>query len=189
MGIYQVKRAKLRAVFLDRDGVINRSVVRDGKPYPPSCLDELEIIEGVEEALEILRREGLALICVTNQPDVARGAQKKEIVECIHERLREMLPLDAIYVCYEDGDDAPRRKPNPGMLLEAAEEFGIDLGGSFMVGDRWRDIEAGHRAGCRTIFIDYGYRECLTVQPHKTVQSLIESVEWILNHERSEEES
>ena len=177
-----------RAVFLDRDGVINRSVVRDGKPYPPSCLDELEIIEGVEEAMELLRKAGFRLICITNQPDVARGTQKMEVVEDIHKRLKEVLPFDDISVCYEDGDDCPRRKPNPGMIFEAADRYDIDLKNSFMVGDRWRDIEAGHRAGCRTIFIDYGYKESLTVRPHKTVKSLIESVEWILNYQGSEED-
>lgn len=176
---------KSRAVFLDRDGVINQSIVRNGKPYPPSCPDELKIIAGVPEALDRLKRAGFCLICVTNQPDVARGTQELQVVESIHARLHELLPLDAICVCYEDGD-TPRRKPNPGMILEAADRFNIDLKDSFMVGDRWRDIDAGHNAGCRTIFIDYGYSESLRIRPEKIVKSLIESVDWILNYPKSE---
>ena len=174
-----------RAVFLDRDGVINKTVMRDGKPLPPSCFEELEIIDGVKEALDIFKKDGLALICVTNQPDVARGTQKRETVELIHKQLLETLPLDAIYVCYEDGEAPHRRKPKPGMLLEAAEEFGIDLSGSFMVGDRWKDIEAGRRAGCKTILIDYGYGEENTVKPDKIVKSLFDSIDYIINYKRS----
>jgi len=176
-----------RAVFLDRDGVLNRSVVRDGKPYPPSCLAELEVLEGVTDALDLLKKAGFLLICVTNQPDVSRGTQSWETVEAMHTRLQELLPLDEICVCYEDGDDCPRRKPNPGMILDASERLNIDLSKSFMVGDRWRDIDAGHRAGCRTIFIDYGYAETLKASPHYTVGSLIESVDWIFEQTGSEE--
>lgn len=178
---------KLRAVFLDRDGVISHSVVKNGKPYPPSCIEELRIIDGVPEALDRLKRAGFSLICVTNQPDVARGTQKLEVVEAIHMHLQKLLPLDAIYVCYEDGDDVPRRKPNPGMIIDAAQQHNIHLKSSFMVGDRWRDIDAGHNAGCKTIFIDYGYNESLRVRPEKVVKSLIESVDWILNYPKSED--
>lgn len=178
--------SKSRAVFLDRDGVINYPIVRNDKPYPPSCVEELRIIDGVPEALDRLKRAGFSLICVTNQPDVARGTQKLEIVEAIHRHLQKLLPLDAIYVCYEDGDDVPRRKPNPGMIIDAAEKFNVFLKSSFMVGDRWRDIDAGRNAGCRTIFIDYGYGESLRCMPDKTVKSLVESVDWILNYPASE---
>jgi D-glycero-D-manno-heptose 1,7-bisphosphate phosphatase len=147
-----------RAVFLDRDGVLNRAFVRDGKPYPPASLEELEILPGVPEALARLRQAGFLLIVVTNQPDVARGTQRRERVEAINDALTSALPLDEVVTSYEDGD-SPRRKPNPGMLLEAAERHRIDLACSFMIGDRWKDVEAGRRAGCRTVFIDYGYRE------------------------------
>lgn len=147
-----------RAVFLDRDGVLNRAFVRDGKPYPPASLEELEILPGVPEALARLRQAGFLLIVVTNQPDVARGTQRREQVEAINDALKSALPLDEVVTSYEDGD-SPRRKPNPGMLLEAAERHRIDLARSFMIGDRWKDVEAGRRAGCRTVFIDYGYTE------------------------------
>jgi D-glycero-D-manno-heptose 1,7-bisphosphate phosphatase len=148
-----------RAVFLDRDGVLNQAVVRDGRPYPPASLDAFEILPGVPEAIRQLHAAGYLLIGATNQPDVARGTQRREIVEAMNSLLLAEMPISAILVCYEDGDDCPRRKPNPGLLLEAAETFTINLSASFMVGDRWRDIEAGRRAGCQTIFIDRGYSE------------------------------
>ena len=148
-----------RAVFLDRDGVLNRALVRDGRPYPPDTLERFEVLPGVPDALGRLSDAGFLLIGATNQPDVARGTQRREVIEAMNARLMVESPITAILVCYDDGDDCPRRKPNPGLLLEAAEQYGIDLAASFMVGDRWKDIEAGRRAGCRTIFIDRAYTE------------------------------
>ena len=149
-----------RAVFLDRDGVINRAPVREGKPHPPSSVAELEILPGVAGALEQLKKAGFLLIVVTNQPDVARGTTTREVVEAIHARLADTLPIDKFVVCYHDTvDECDCRKPRAGMLLTCAKEFQIDLAASYMVGDRWRDIEAGRRAGCKTFFVDYGYDE------------------------------
>lgn len=180
MGIEPLTR---RAVFLDRDGVINRSIVREGKPYPPQTMDELEILPGVPDALLRLREAGYLLIVVTNQPDVARGTQSREAVEAMHTALKEQLALNKIVACYHDNREACAcRKPAPGMLLDAAAEYGIDLATSFMVGDRWRDIEAGERAGCTTIFIDYHYDEALTSAPDHVVDSLSEAAAWILEH-------
>lgn len=152
--------SKRRAVFLDRDGVINRAVVRDGKPYPPANLAELEILPRVPEALRRIREAGFMSIVVTNQPDVARGTATREQVEAMNTALGSKLPIDEFSVCYHDGaDNCECRKPRPGMLLQAARKWELDLAASYMVGDRWRDVEAGQRAGCRTIFIDYGYDE------------------------------
>jgi len=170
-----------RAVFLDRDGVIDRAIVRDGKPYPPANLSELEILPGVREALGRLHGAGFRLIVVTNQPDVARGAQTRGTVEAMHAALQAQLPLDAFRVCYhDDADQCDCRKPRPGLLLSGAREMGVDVTASFMVGDRWRDIEAGRRAGCTTIFIDYHYAEPLQSEPHLRVGSLAEAADWIL---------
>jgi D-glycero-D-manno-heptose 1,7-bisphosphate phosphatase len=183
-----LKRAGMRrAVFLDRDGVLNRVVLREGRPYPPASLDTFEILPRVPEAVRQLYDSGFLLIGATNQPDVGRGTQRREVVEAMNARLRDELPITAILVCYEDGDDCPRRKPNPGLLLEAAETYGIDLSASFMVGDRWRDIEAGRRAGCRTIFIDSGYSEQPPDPPaDHTAVDLMTAALWILsNSERS----
>lgn len=170
-----------RAVFLDRDGVLNRAIRVTGRARPPASLDELEILPGVPEALRALRARGYALIVVTNQPDVARGTQTREMVERLNATLAGCLPLDEILVCYhDDKDDCECRKPRPGLLQQAAHEHGIDLTASFIVGDRWRDIEAGYRAGCRTILIDYQYSEEMPRQPDHTVNSLAEGAQWIL---------
>jgi len=151
---------KRRAVFLDRDGVINRALVRSGKPYPPANLFELEMLPRVSEALKKLKSAGFELIVVSNQPDVARGTTSRAEVEAINACLGRILPIDEFRICYHDGGDGCLcRKPAPGMLLDASRERGLDLAESFMVGDRWRDIEAGRRAGCKTFFLDYGYDE------------------------------
>ena len=171
-----------RAVFLDRDGVLNRAIVREGRPYPPKTLEAFEILPGVTEAVRRLHDAGFLLIGATNQPDVARGTQRREVVEAMNARLRSEMPLMDVLVCYEDGDDCPRRKPNPGLLLEAAETYRIDLPASFMVGDRWRDVEAGRRAGCRTVFLDCGYTERRPDPPaDHTAADLTAAANWILS--------
>ncbi|MFI5387011.1 MAG: D-glycero-alpha-D-manno-heptose-1,7-bisphosphate 7-phosphatase [Fimbriimonadales bacterium] len=171
-----------RAVFLDRDGVLNRALVRDGRPYPPPTLEAFEILPGVPEAVRKLHDTGFLLIGATNQPDVSRGTQRREVVEAMNSRLLAEMPITAILVCYEDGDDCPRRKPNPGLLLEAAQTYSIDLAASFMVGDRWRDVEAGRRAGCRTVFIDLGYAE-RRPDPDADYKAadLLDAADWILS--------
>jgi D-glycero-D-manno-heptose 1,7-bisphosphate phosphatase len=170
-----------RAVFLDRDGVLNRAVRRDGRPYPPERLEDLEILPGVAEALRSLKASGFRLVVVTNQPDVGKGMQRREVVEAIHERLRSLLPLDDIKVCYHVDEDAcPCRKPRPGMLLAAAQDWRVDLARSFMVGDRWRDVAAGRAAGCTTIFIQEHYDEKAPDDPDVTVGSLLEASAIIL---------
>lgn len=171
-----------RAVFLDRDGVLNRSVVRDGKPYPPSDLDGFVLYPGTREALCRLRAQGFLLIVATNQPDVGRGLQSRDTVEAMHDRLRAALPLDDVKVCYEEQRDAARYKPQPGMLLEAAREHGIDLGRSYMVGDRWRDVDCGHAAGCFAIHVDRGYDEALRLAPHARCADLPAAAAFILDH-------
>jgi len=169
------------AVFLDRDGVINAAVVRDGKPYPPASAEALEILPEVAGALAQLRAAGYLLVVATNQPDVARGAQTRAAVDAIHARLRAELPLDAIYACFHDDADACGcRKPAPGMLVTAAADLGIDLARSFMVGDRWRDTAAGVAAGCRAIFIDRDYLERKPTEFAVKVANLAEAASWIL---------
>jgi D-glycero-D-manno-heptose 1,7-bisphosphate phosphatase len=170
-----------RAVFLDRDGVINRAIVRDGKPYPPASLVELEILPGVHETLQQLHDANYLLVVVTNQPDVARGTAKREDVEEMNAFLSSQLPIDGFKTCYHDsGDKCGCRKPLPGSLLEAAQEHNIDLSKSFMVGDRWRDIEAGASAGCKTFFINYRYAEQKPDAPDFIVSSLLEAKKIIL---------
>lgn len=170
-----------QAVFLDRDGVINRAYVRDGKPFPPCSLADLEILSGVREALLALQSANFMLIVVTNQPDVARGKMRRDVVEEINVHLASRLPIDEFRTCYHDNiDKCECRKPSPGALLSAAQEHNIDLVNSYMVGDRWRDIEAGQKAGCKTIFIDYGYDEKQPELENYRVKSLTEAAQIIL---------
>lgn len=183
MGINEVKMEMSRAVFLDRDGVINRTLERDRKPFAPTKLDEFEIYPEVPAACRRLKQAGFLLVVATNQPDVGRGTLKQETVETIHAEMCRQLPLDRVEACYHPGKGLSHcdcRKPKPGMLLHAARELNIDLAQSWMVGDRWRDVECGHAAGCRTIFVDHGYAEELKRAPDFLVGNLLEAAEIIL---------
>ena len=170
------------AVFLDRDGVLNEPVVRNGKPFPPAGLGELKIYPEAAGALARLKHAGYLLIVVTNQPDVARGRTERRVVETIDTAIGAELPIDDFLVCWHDDADACAcRKPKPGLLLEAAGRYGIDLSRSFLIGDRWRDIDAGAAAGCRTVLIDRKYRERQPDHPPDfRADSLTEAAEWIL---------
>jgi D-glycero-D-manno-heptose 1,7-bisphosphate phosphatase len=171
-----------RAVFLDRDGVLNRAVVRDGKPYPPASAAEMEIVPDAAGALLRLKAAGYRLVVVTNQPDVARGDQRRDVVEGINAELAAHLPIDEFRVCYHDDRDACGcRKPQPGLLTQAPAH---DLGRSVIVGDRWKDIAAGRLARLRAaVLIDRGYAEGCRVEPDARVASLAEAVQWILQLE------
>jgi D-glycero-D-manno-heptose 1,7-bisphosphate phosphatase len=172
-----------RAVFLDRDGVINCAVTRNGLPYPPCNLDEFQILPGVQEACRRLKQAGFLLVVATNQPDVGRGTVPREVVEAMHQKMRKAVPLDQVEVCFHPGkdqSDCDCRKPKPGMLLRAARELGIELSQSWMVGDRWRDIDCGHAAGCRTVFIDNNYTEELKQPPDFRAKNLLEAADIIL---------
>lgn len=174
------------AVFLDRDGTLNRQIIRDGRPFPPTTLDQFAVFPDVPAACAQLAAAGFALVVATNQPDVGRGTQSQMMVEAMHARLRQLVPqIEHIEVCYAAGLDksAPpdrRRKPEPGMLLDAAMALDLDLSRSWMVGDRWRDIDCGRRAGVRTVFIDFGYAEELRAAPDFTVRSFPEAAQTIL---------
>ena len=177
-------RMTRRAVFLDRDGVINEAVIRNGKPYPPASPDAVRIPEGTAAALARLKAHEFLLLVVTNQPDVARGTQQRATVEAIGLRLRAALPLDDVFACYhDDRDNCDCRKPRPGLILQAAAPYGIDLARSFLIGDRWRDVDAGVGAGCKTVWIDAGYNERSPDAPDARVTSLPEAVAWILAQE------
>lgn len=163
-----------RAIFLDRDGVINKSFVKNGLPYAPTSFDQLKILPGVKES--ILKLKDLKFVCliVTNQPDVVRGKTKKDTVIKINSYIKDKLKLDDILVCYhDDSDNCECRKPKPGMLLQGSKKWNIDLKQSYMIGDRKKDIEAGERAGCKTIFIDHNYKEIMPKSPDFTTDSLL----------------
>ena len=175
-----------QAVFLDRDGVINREVFRTGQAQAPFALEDLDVLPGVPNALDRLRHAGFMLVVVTNQPDVVRGLASKHHVEAINAYLRQMLPLDDIRVCYHD--DAERcacRKPSPGMLYAAAVQHDIALADSYLVGDRWRDVGAGRSAGCTTILVHSDRDEPTTIEPHVRRRDLAEAASWILEHTKN----
>lgn len=171
-----------RAVFLDRDGVLNRSLIRNGRPYAPLRLEDFHIIPEAIQALRSLKQAGYLLVIVTNQPEIARGTLAPAVLDAMHKRLKAQLPIDAIKACCEeDGPACTCYKPKPGMLLGAAAEMDIDLAASYMIGDRWRDVGAGYSAGCRTIFIDYGYDERRPDAPDAVVSNVAEAAELILS--------
>jgi D-glycero-D-manno-heptose 1,7-bisphosphate phosphatase len=172
-----------RAVFLDRDGVLNEAILRDGRPHPPASVEELKIIPGAPLALRRLKDAGFLLIVVSNQPDVARGTQSREAVEAINRAIGDALPIDAFAICWhDDRDQCHCRKPKPGLILEAAARYEIDLKGSYLIGDRWRDIDAGAAAGCRTILIDRHYAEREPAfPPDHRVDGIEEAAERILS--------
>ena len=170
------------AVFLDRDGVLNEAVVRNGKPHPPAAAADMRIPAGTAQALARLKERDFLLLVVTNQPDVARGTQQRQAVEEMGRRLQAELPLDDVLTCYhDDQDDCDCRKPRPGLMTRAAQRYGIDLSHSYLIGDRWRDVDAGANAGCKTVWIDRGYAEQAPASvPDARVGSLPEAVDWIL---------
>lgn len=168
--------------------MVNKAVVRDGKPYPPNSVEEMEIATGAEEALALLKEAGFVLLVITNQPDVARGRQTCETVEAINSRLMAALPLDQIYVCYhDDRDNCECRKPLPGLILQAAKEWQIDLSQrNFLIGDRWKDIEAGRRAACTTLLIEMNYAERQAVEPDYRVNNILEAAQLVVELTRKE---
>ena len=168
------------AVFLDRDGVLTEAFVRGGVPTPPRTLAEFRVLPGVAEACAGLRRAGFVLVVVTNQPDIARSRRTRAEVDTMNDRLRSLVPLDEVCVCpHDDADGCACRKPQPGMLLDAAGRLGLDLARSVSVGDRWRDIEAALRAGVTAIHVDRHYDEPRPVGAHVVVADLPEAAAWI----------
>jgi D-glycero-D-manno-heptose 1,7-bisphosphate phosphatase len=192
MGVSPAPNGAARpAVFLDRDGVLNEAVVIDGRPHPPESAGDLIVRPDTIEACERLHNAGLLLVVVTNQPDIARGRQTWEGVEAINNELRRRLPLDDVRVCpHDDKDKCGCRKPAPGLLVDGAAAWNIDLGQSVMVGDRWRDVEAGKRAGCAVVLIQRDYAERpAAADADLVVAALHEAVPWILKITKREADS
>jgi len=174
-----------RAVFLDRDGVISRTFIRNGKPFAPTTVEQFELLPNVTTAIAALKKVGFRVIVVTNQPDVGAGRVAREVVEAMNKRMRHECQVDDVRVCYHtDTDGCACRKPKPGLLVAAANDWLVDLRRSYMVGDRWRDIGAGRAAGCRTVLIDYNYVEQRAENPDIVVKSLMEASQKILSEVR-----
>jgi len=164
------------AVFLDRDGVINRAIIHEQLPYPPRRLEELTILDGVKEAVSLLHHHGFITAVVTNQPDIARGVSTLDSVLDLHKKISSKTGLQNFYLCvHDEHDECECRKPNTGLIKKAALDLDLDVSKSFMVGDRWKDIEAGQRVGCRCFYIDNNYLERRPIQPFQRVTSLLEA--------------
>ncbi|MCP2727783.1 D-glycero-alpha-D-manno-heptose-1,7-bisphosphate 7-phosphatase [Limnofasciculus baicalensis] len=168
------------AVFLDRDGVVNKVVFRNGKPASPRSLDEFIWGEGITEAVKRLKAACFYVFVVTNQPDIARKKLDAIILAQISETIRQSLPIDDLLVCpHDDSDRCACRKPKSGMLISLAAQWQIDLNRSFMVGDSWKDMAAGTEAGCQTILIERPYNRD-TVADFQAL-SVLEATDIILN--------
>jgi D-glycero-D-manno-heptose 1,7-bisphosphate phosphatase len=171
-----------KAVFLDRDGVLVVPEFRDGRSFAPTRLEDYRFYADAPLALSRLKAASYKLVVVTNQPDVGHGVLSRAAADEMHERLRKAMPVDAIKACFHaQSANCDCRKPKPGMLMQAATELGLDLGKSYMVGDRASDIEAGEAAGCRTVFIDLDYRERRPAAPTFIVRSIAEAADCIIN--------
>src|SRR5262245_36299466 len=183
MGKHELGRP---AVFLDRDGVINRVTIRDGLPHPPSHVGEFELYEDVPDGCARLKSANFLLVVITNQPDVGRGTQTRKVVEAMNLKMQSGLPfLDRVEGCYHGGEQFGQscgcRKPQPGMILRAAAELNIDPKRSYVIGDRWRDVDCARAAGCRAILIQRGYKEMLREPPDFTVANFNEAVNAVLS--------
>ncbi len=161
------------AIFLDRDGVVNYSIIRDKKPYPPISLGELKIFPEIKRVIDFFKLKKFKIFVITNQPDVARGKISIDEVEKINASILSQLSIDEIFTCYHDNQDKCEcRKPKPGAFMTLSQKYNIDLSKSIMVGDRAKDIEAAKNANCPSVFIDYGYNEPKPIDQHYTVDSV-----------------
>jgi D-glycero-D-manno-heptose 1,7-bisphosphate phosphatase len=161
------------AIFLDRDGVVNYSIIREKKPYAPICLDELKIIPEIKSVIDFFKKRKFMVFVITNQPDVARGKVTKDEVEKINASILSQLSIDEIFTCYHDNQDQCEcRKPKPGAFVTLSQKYNVDLSKSIMVGDRAKDIEAAKNANCPSVFIDYGYNEPKPVDQNYTVNNI-----------------
>ncbi len=166
-----------RAAFLDRDGVINKANLVQGVPRPPTSVDDVVILDGVSEAITRLKEHNFVPVVITNQPDVARGRILHRTVTEMNEFIGNSLGIEHFYVCtHDDQDFCSCRKPSTGLIDRAVSELNLDVANSFLVGDRWKDIEAGQKSGCTNFFIDYTYPEKQPNTPFTQVSSLLEAV-------------
>lgn len=165
---------KKKAIFLDRDGVINDVIFRgSNKPIAPWSLEEFKLYVGIEEPLRQLSDSGYLLFVVSNQPDISKGLVDIQIVQQMNDIIVSQFPIEKVVFCpHEDRHKCACRKPKSGMLIELAAEYGVDLNASYLIGDNWKDIAAGEAAGCKTILIKRAYNK--TVNADNYVQSLDE---------------
>jgi D-glycero-D-manno-heptose 1,7-bisphosphate phosphatase len=154
-------------------------------PHPPSHVEAFELYDDVPDGCARLKAASFLLVVITNQPDVGRGIQSREAVEAMNLKMQSALPLlDRIEICYHAGERYGQpctcRKPRPGMIHRVVAELNIDPKKSYVIGDRWRDVDCAHAAGCRAIFIQRGYKEILREAPDFTVPNFNDAVSAVL---------
>ena len=180
-----------RAVFFDRDGVLNSALLRGGRTYAPLRLEDFELNPSASDAVKQIQDVGLETVIVTNQPELSVGTLDPTVLDAMHELIRSSLGIHHFYVCPHTSDAGCEcHKPAPGLILDACMALDMDASGSYMVGDRWRDVGAGKAAGCTTILIkrNYSYAGApaeFSVEPDKSVDSLEDAVDAILEYERT----
>jgi D-glycero-D-manno-heptose 1,7-bisphosphate phosphatase len=172
-----------RAVFFDRDGVLNLVRLTDGRPKAPLSLVDFEIDGAAPGAVQAVRDAGFFTFVATNQPELATGELAPATLDAMHAQLSASMPFHAIYVCpHRDADGCACHKPRPGLLERAREEWDLDLTRSYLIGDRWRDIGAGAAVGCETVLLSRPYSgDC---QPTYAATDINDAVTWILGRGR-----
>ncbi len=171
---------KKKCIFLDRDGVINRSNVKNGKPYAPLRFENFIFLPKVKKSIHQLKKLGFLVILITNQPDISKKKLKISTLDKMNDKIYRNLDVDDIFFCIHSSEDNCNcRKPKTGMLLESQKKYNINLNKSFMIGDRKKDIDSGIKAGCKTIFINRNYNEERPTRQNYTTTSLYKAVEYI----------
>jgi D-glycero-D-manno-heptose 1,7-bisphosphate phosphatase len=170
-----------KAIVFDRDGVLNEVVVIDGVPHPPESLADLVIRSGVREGIRRLRLDNYLIFCLTNQPDVARGKLDLGELSRINDFLASELGIQEFFVCpHDDSDNCLCRKPKPGGVNYFLTKYNLDPSETFVIGDRWKDIDAGNAAGCKTIHIDGGYSEKRATNYTFSTVSFSKAIDFVL---------
>ena len=174
-----------KAIFLDRDGVLSKTSLVNGKSFAPRNLRDFKLYSDSTQSVKKLKSIGFMVFVVTNQPDVGKKLISRSTLEQMHNKLKKKTHVDGIYVCvHRQDENCYCRKPNPGMILDAAKKHHIDWKKSFVVGDRASDIEAGQKANCRTIFLKKKYYENAPTKQEATFLNLREATNYILKQEK-----
>lgn len=170
-----------KAVFLDRDGVINHLIERkDGSITSPWSVDEFRFLPNVKDAVDNIKKMGFMVLVVTNQPAIEEGFMRKEQLDHINEILLRWLFVDNVYSAFYK--DTPNYKPNNGMIEHFIQTYNIDRNSSYIIGDRWKDIVPGHRSNLKTIFVGTEYiypYEYRNIQPDFICKDLLHASEKI----------
>ncbi len=172
---------KKKAIFFDRDGVLNKSIKKKGKPFAPTSYSKFYIYKNLEKKIDKLRKKKYLLYVVTNQPDF----NKKSKIELnkMHQKLMKKFKFNKIFCSHDKNNFSKNKKPRTGLIRHLLKSKSIDLSKSFVVGDRWRDVDFAYNLKCKSIFIDRKYSEKLNNKPDYICKSTSQAINIILNYE------